>query len=330
MRRRDFVEWMGGGAAGLVLVGLVRPQSAVAADGKVRRIGIIVEGTRSPAYDAFLQGMDELGYVSGQDYDVDWRFADGSYLKTLNFVQDFEKRGTDVIFLGSSSLVYPARQATHTIPIVMGYAIDPIGNGFVTNLAHPGGNITGLASRGNDMTAKQLAALARVVPSAARVAYLQNPDGRDAGPDLAAMQSAAQAASLELVPMQARDANGVDAVLAILSHDKIDAIVVASDRFFETQAKHLADLALARRLPSLFPERLYVEAGGLMSFGESVREFYRRAATVVDRIFKGAKAGDLPIEQPELFEVAINRKTAEALGVEVPDKLDVASFSVVE
>src|SRR6267154_3679141 len=188
MRRREFIGLLGSGAAAAPWV--IWPHTARAqapsaqapsapapsapAPTKIWRIGIVVEGMRSPAYDGFLQGMDELGYVAGKDYIIDWRFADGRYLRILNLVGDFAKLNIDLIFLGSPAMVYPVRQATRTIPVVMGYSVDPVGNGFVSNLSHPGGNITGLASFGEDTSAKQLELLAAVVPNLGRVGVLQN------------------------------------------------------------------------------------------------------------------------------------------------------------
>src|ERR1700686_1582862 len=172
MRRRDFINLLGGSVLGSAVA--CPPAARAQQPAKVRRIGMVVEGMRSAADDGFLQGMDELGYVAGKDYLIDWRFADGRYLRILELVGDFAKLNIDVIFLGSPAMIYPVRQATRTIPIVMGYATDPVGNGFVANLAHPGGNLTGLASSGEDTSPRQLKLLAAVVPNLSRVGLLQN------------------------------------------------------------------------------------------------------------------------------------------------------------
>ena len=191
MRRREFLTLLGGAAA----TGPMTARAQQAA--KVWRIGIVVEGMRSAAYDGFLQGMDELGYVAGKSYIIDWRFADARYLRILQLVGDLAKLNTDLIFLGSPAMVYPVRQATRSIPIVMGYSLDPVGNGFVTSLAHPGGNITGLASLGEDPSAKQLELLAAVVPHLSRVGFLQNPENSGAASMLESTQAAVRAAGLE-------------------------------------------------------------------------------------------------------------------------------------
>jgi putative tryptophan/tyrosine transport system substrate-binding protein len=324
IRRREFIGLLGGAAAAWPL-GARAQQGA-----KVRRVAIVVEGMRSPAYDGFLQGMDELGYVAGKDYLIEWRFADGRYLRILELVGDFAKLNIDVIFLGNPAMVYPVRQATRTIPIVMGYATDPVGNGFVANLAHPGGNLTGLASSGEDISPRQLKLLAAVVPNLSRVGLLQNPENSNSESIMKSTQAAAQMAGLELVPVDARAPQEIDDAFQVLARERVGALKVSSDRFFLTRQQQLADLALKYRLPSIFAERDYVEAGGLMSLDESLKDFYRHAASFVDRIFKGAKPGDLPIEQLSLLDLVINRKTAQQLGVALPPATDVSAYDVID
>jgi putative ABC transport system substrate-binding protein len=324
IRRREFIGLLGGAAAAWPL------RARAQQDAKIRRVAIVVEGMRSPAYDGFLQGMDELGYVAGKDYLIEWRFADGRYLRILELVGDFAKLNIDVIFVGNPAMVYPVRQATHTIPIVMGYSTDPVGNGFVSNLAHPGGNLTGLASSGEDTSPKQLKLLAAVVPDLSRVGLLQNPEESSSASILKSMQAAAQMAGLELVAADARTPQEIDDAFQALTRARVGALKVSSDRFFLTRQQQIADLALKYRLPSIFSERDYVEAGGLMSLDESLKDFYRHAAGYVDKIFKGAKPGDLPVEQLSLLDLVINRKTAQQLGVKLPPATDVAAYDVID
>jgi putative ABC transport system substrate-binding protein len=328
MRRREFIGLLGGAAA--AGAGIWPLAARAQQPAKVWRIGIVVEGMRSAAYDGFLQGMDELGYVAGRNYTIEWRFADGRYLRILEVVGDFAKLNIDAIFVGSPAMVYPVRQATRTIPIVMGYSTDPVGNGFVPNLSHPGGNITGLASAGEDTSAKQLELLAAVVPNLSRVGLLQNPENSNSASILKSTQAAARMAGLELVPVDARVPQDVADAFQVLTRERVGALKVSSDRFFLTQQQQLADLALKNRLPSIFAERAYVEAGGLMSLGESLKDFYRRAASYVDKIFKGARPGDLPVEQLALFDLAVNRKTAQQLGVALPPQINVSAYEVIE
>ncbi len=324
IRRREFIGLLGGAAAAWPLA--ARAQQGA----KVWRVAIVVEGMRSPAYDGFLQGMDELGYVAGKDYLIEWRFADGRYLRILELVDAFAKLNIDLIFVGSPAMIYPVRQATRTIPIVMGYSVDPVGNGFVTNLAHPGGNLTGLASSGEDTSLKQLKLLAAVVPNLSRVGLLQNPEDSNSASVLKSTQAAARMAGLELVPVDARAPPEIDDAFQVLARERVGALKVSPDRFFLTRQRQLADLALKYRLPSIFADRDYVEAGGLMSLDESLKDFYRRAAPFVDRIFKGARPGDLPIEQLSLFDLVINRKTAQQLGVALPPATDVSAYDVID
>jgi putative tryptophan/tyrosine transport system substrate-binding protein len=325
LRRREFFGFLGGAAGAFAAPhGTCAQQSP-----KVWHIGIVVEGMRSAAYDGFLQGMSDLGYVAGTNYLIDWRFADGRYLRTMELVGDFTKLNIDLIFLGSPAMIYPVRQATHTIPIVMGYSTDPVGNGFVPNLAHPGGNITGVASSGEDWSPRQLALLAATVPKLARVGLIQNPESSSYSSALKSMQAAAQTAGLELAPLDARVPQEIDAAFEALGRAQVGALVVAADRFFLTQQQRFADLALKYRLPTMFAERSFVEAGGLMSLGESLKGFYRHAASYVDKIFKGARPGDLPVEQLSLLDLVVNRKTATDLGLMLPPRGDLADYEVI-
>jgi putative tryptophan/tyrosine transport system substrate-binding protein len=331
IRRRQFIGLLGSLAAGATagLFPLRARAQGAAPPAKLRRIGIIVEGMRSPAYDGFLAGMDALGYISGKDYVIEWRFADGRFLRILESVSDLAKLNTDLIFVGSPAMVYPVRQATHTIPIVMGYSRDPVGSGFVANLAHPGGNITGVASTDEDISGKQLALLASVAPKLTRVGMLRNPDTTGAADDLARMQAAVAAGGRELVWVDARVTRDIELAFQTLTRAGVEALMVASDRFLFSEQQRIADLALKARLPAIFPDRAYVEAGGLMSISESLKDYYRHAASFVDKIFKGARAGDLAIEQLALLDLAVNKRTAQELGVALPPQGDFAAYEVI-
>jgi putative ABC transport system substrate-binding protein len=320
--RRAFITAMGAAA----LAPLVARAQQFAS---LKRVGIIVEGMRSAAYDGFLQGMDELGHVAGRTFLIDWRFADGRYLRTLEIVSEFSRMKIDVIFVGDPSIIYPVRQATHAIPIVMGYSTDPVGSGFVTSLSRPGGNITGVASSGEDSAAKQLQLLGALVPDLSRVALMQNPENPNYASVLQIAMTAARSAGLDLVPLEARDQAEIDDAFRARATDRFQAVIVSNDRFFLTQQQRIADLALKRRLASMFSERAYVEAGGLMSLGDSLKNFYRRAAGYVDKIFKGARPADLPIERLSMFDLVINRKTAKLLGIALPVRTDVSSYEEI-
>ncbi|MEA2938241.1 MAG: hypothetical protein QOC56_1745, partial [Alphaproteobacteria bacterium] len=278
----------------------------------------------------FMFGMRELGYVSGTNLVIDWRFADGRYVRIPGFVEEFARLKVDVIFLGSPATINPVREATRTIPIVMGYSSDPVGNGFVASLERPGGNVTGLANPSANISARQLDILKLAVPGLSRVALLQNPDSSLYAHVLATARSAAQNAGLEVVATDARDLEDIEGALAALRGDRVGAVMVAADEYFLRYHRQIAELMLTHRLPSIFQERDYVDAGGLLSYGESLKEFYRRAASFVDRIFMGAKPADLPIEQPTRLHLVVNRKTANALGMTIPAQLYSIADDVIE
>jgi putative ABC transport system substrate-binding protein len=328
MRRREVLTFLGAAAAAS---SNLWPRAACAQQaGKLWRIGIIVGGVRTPPYDGFLQGMREHGYVAGRDYFADWRFADGRYSRITGFTEEFVRLKADVIFVGTPAAVDPVRLVTRTIPIVMGYSTDPVGAGFVASLARPGGNVTGLASSADDSSPKQLELLATVVPNLSRVGLLQNPDSPNYAPILKSMQAAALATGLTVVPADARELQELDDAFAVLTKERVQAVRVTPDTFFFRQPERIAELALKHRLPTIFPQREYADAGGLMSYGENLKEFYRRAATFVDKIFKGGRPADMPIEQPTRLNLVVNRKTADALGLTIPLQVYALADEVIE
>jgi putative ABC transport system substrate-binding protein len=212
----------------------------------------------------------------------------------------------------------------------MGYSTDPVGNGLVASFAHPGGNTTGLAASGDDSSPKQLELLATIVPRLSRVAFLMNPESPTSSTLLKSAQSAAEKADLLVMPVEARNPQEIDNAFAAMMKQNVAAVMVGTDAMFFVQRQQIAQLALRNGLASMFQLREYVVAGGLMSYGESLEEFYRRAASFVDKIFKGAKPGDLPIEQPTRFNLVINRKTADAIGLTIPPQLYVFADDVIE
>jgi putative tryptophan/tyrosine transport system substrate-binding protein len=323
MKRRDFMTLLGG--AVLASSRGARAQQPA----KVWRVGIIAGGNRVPAHDGLLQGMHELGHVSGLDYITEWRFAGGRYTQFGNFAQDLVQRKTDVIFVSSASAVDPVRQVTRTIPIVMGYSTDPVAAGYAASLARPGGNTTGLASSPDDSDARHLALLKAIVPGLARVGALINPETSDFAIARKNALAEAQKAGLELVWADARVPNDIDAAFAALAGSGVQAVRVIDDFVFLQDQRRLAEHALKHRLPTIYSERDYVQAGGLISYGENMREYYRRAASYVDRIIKGARAGDLAIELPGR-QIAINRKTARALGLTIPPDILGAANEVID
>jgi putative ABC transport system substrate-binding protein len=326
MRRREFITLIGGAVASSMLgTRAARAQEPA----RLRRVGIILGGSRTPPIDGFLQGMGELGYVAGRDYVAEWRFADGRYTRFPDFAQDFVRLKVDAIFLGTAAAVEGVRQVTNTIPIVMGYSIDPVRNRLIASLTRPGANITGMAGSTEDSSPKQLALLQAVVPSLARVGVLLNPESSDYSDVSTKLQAAAARAMLALVRVDARNPQGIDRAFTDFAGERVEAVLVTDDAHFFAQQERVAALALKHRLPSIYPERDYVRAGGLMSYGESLKEGYRRAASFVDRIFKGAKAAELPIE-PVPRQWVINRKTAAVLGLTIPPEVYAAADEVID
>ena len=325
MKRREFITLLGSAAAWPLAARAQQP------DG-MRRIGFLGGGTVAlqPIYNGLLQGMRELGYREGKDFVVEWRLAEGQYERFTEFAAEMVRLKVEVIVVSTPAAIRPTQQATSTIPIVMGYSTDPIGSGFVTSLAHPGGNVTGLASSLDDIVPKQIELLASAVPGLSRVGLLVNPGNPNTPPVLKSAQASARQAGFVLVAVEAQTPSELETALVTLTKERVGAVIVIADAFFNSQRRRLVELALQARLATMFGQREYAQEGGLMSYGESLFEFYRRAANYVDKIFKGAKPADLPIEQPTLFKLVINRKTADALGVTIPPQLYIFADEVIE
>ena len=329
MRRRDFITLLGGAAAWPLAARAQQP-------GTLRRIGFLLSAIPAAEFRSdssgggFTQGMRELGYVEGRDFVIELRSAEGQYERLADLAAELARLKVDVIVVGASVAVRPTQQATTTIPVVMCYSVNPVGNGFVASLAHPGGNTTGLAGSSDDSAPKQLELLATIVPRLSRVAVLTNPQNPNSPAVTKSAQSAAEKAGLLVAPVEARNPQEIEDAFAGLAKQSIAAVMVGNDAMFFVQRQRLAQLALRNRVASIFAFREFAAAGGLMSYGESVQEFNRRAASFVDKIFKGAKPGDLPIEQPTRFNLVINRKTADTLGLTIPPQFYSFADEVIE
>jgi putative ABC transport system substrate-binding protein len=281
-------------------------------------------------FGGFQQGMREHGYVEGKDFVMEWRFADANPERYAEFAAEFLRLKVDVIVVGTPAAVRAIQQATSTTPIVMGYSVNPVGNGFVASLARPGGNTTGLSSSQDDATPKQVELLTTAVPNLSRVGLLANPDSPNFTPVLKNVRAAAQQVGLVLVPVEIRNPAEVPSAFAAMVREHVGAVMAMSDALTVMQRDRITELALKNRLPTIFPLREYVVAGGLMAYGENIRDFFRRAAFYVDRILKGTKPTDLPVEQPTRFFLTINLKTAKALGLDVPPLLLARADEVIE
>ncbi len=327
MRRRQFIALLGGGAAAWPFA--ARAQQT----GKVWRIGFLSGASRSAVsglYDALVQGMREHGYVDEKDYAIEWRSTEESYERIPEIAAEFVRLKVDVVVTALGTALPTLKRTITTIPIVMAYSTDPVGNGLVASLVRPGGNMTGLAGSSDDSSPKQLELLATVVPNISRMGLLGNPDNANYPPMLKGVQDAARKASLALMPINARDPQEIERAFAVFAKDGVPAVIVAGDAVFFGRRWRIAEVALANRVATMFPQREYAVAGGLMSYGENLADFFRRAAFYVDKIFKGAKPGDLPIAQPTKFNLVVNRKTADALGVTIPAQLYIFADEVIE
>jgi putative ABC transport system substrate-binding protein len=327
-KRRKLVITLGAGA-------LVAPFGSFAQrQSKVWRVGFL--GTRRPAsldtdfIGAFPQGMRELGYIEGKNLVIDWRFADGDVERLPGLANELVQLKVDVIVAGAILDARAAQKATTTIPIVVALLNDPMGTGLIKSLAHPGGNVTGNSIMLDDIGPKQLEMLLSMAPKLTRVAVLLNPANSGHITTLGRVQAAAQSARVRILPVEARAPQEIEKVFTMMTREKAEAVIVMPDGIFNAKAHQIAELAAKNRLLSVAGIRAYVEAGCLMSYGASFSDSFRRASIYVDKIFKGAKPADLPVEQPTKFELFINGKTAKALGLKIPQSLLVMADKVIQ
>jgi putative ABC transport system substrate-binding protein len=301
---------------------------------QVPRIGLITAGSAnlpSRVLEAFRQGLRDIGWVEGQNMTLDVRYADGHYDRMPALAAELVKLKVDVIVAGGTAATVAARNTTKTIPIVMIGVANPVALGVVTSLARPGGNVTGLAyGVGSESSSKGLELLKEAVPRANRVAVLWSA-GNPSGPAMISdLKATASALGLQLQPLGVRGPGEFEGAFAAMARERADALLVISDAMFSRHHASLAELAMKARLPSMHGFREYVEVGSLMSYGTSVDGLFRRAPVFVDRILRGAKPADLPVEQPTQFELVINLKTARALGLAIPQSLVLRAEQVIE
>lgn len=289
----------------------------------IRRIGFLAPGASGTrVYEGFRKGMGELGYVEEKSIAVQWRYADGNYSRLAGLATEIARSNVDVIVAGTTLSVQAAQRATTSIAIVMVAVPDPVGEGFATSLSRPGGTITGLSNIVTEVSVKHVELLRAALPKLARVAVLINPVNPSDALILEQVNGAAYARGLKVVAVEASNESQIDTGFSAMARAQSEALIVAEDAFFDVQADRITKLALKNRLPTIFSNREMTEAGGLMSYGQDLTEHYRRAAAYVDKILKGAKPGNLPIEQPTVLELVINRGTAAALGMAIPRELE--------
>jgi putative tryptophan/tyrosine transport system substrate-binding protein len=297
--------------------------------GKVYRIGFLSQGQPPKAFfEALQQGLRERGYAEGRNLVWEFRSTDGSLDQLPQFAEDLVRLKVDVILARSSSGAMAAKRATTSIPIVFFAVYSPVEIGLVPNLGHPGGNITGVAVNASDMTGKRVQLLKELVPTVKRVAFLSHPPHPTNAMQLQGAKAAARTLGVQLeeVPVRGPD----DFASALKALRGIDGVLNADNPLFVTHRVRLVDAVAGSRLPAIYPARVYVEAGGLMSYGPNPLDLWRRAAAYVDKILKGMKPGDLPVEQPTTFELVINNRAAKAIGLKIPPSLVARADQIVE
>ena len=327
MKRREFITLVGGAAAAWPLEARAQQPQRMRRIGRLSPLSVAAE---APMLAGLRQGLNELGWIEGQNFAFELRFADGNLDRLPQLADELVREKVDVIVTGSSPGASAAKNATSTIPIVMVTTGNPVQGGLIATLARPGGNVTGVTALGQVLNAKRLELLKEAVPSLKRVAILTNPASPYTDPFLQESEAAVHALGIEVRVLEAREPHDLERAFETIVNEHAEALMVLADPMFITHRRRIVELAAKNGLPSVFGERGSVHAGGLIFYGASLPDMYRRAATYVDKILKGAKPADLPVEQPTAFELAINLKTAKVLGLELPWFLQQRADEVIE
>ena len=286
--------------------------------------------TISARVEAFRQGLRELGYVEGKNIVIEWRYAEGKPDRLRELAAELVRLKVDVIVTAGPAPTRSAKQATATIPIVMAFDDDPVGSGFAASLARPGGNITGLATLAPEISGKQLELLKEIIPKLSRVAVLGNATNPGNPQALREINSPQDAFGVQLQYLEVRGPKDIETAFRAASKGRADAVLVLSSPVLFSQRKQIAELAVKSRLPAIYDRPEYVEDGGLVFYGVSYTDLSRRAATYVDKILKGAKPADLPVEQPKKFEFIINLKAAKQIGLTIPPNVLARADKVIK
>jgi putative ABC transport system substrate-binding protein len=326
MKRREIIGLIGGMAATWPLA--LRAQQP----GKLPTIGFFGPTTASAAGQwvaAFVQRLHELGWIEGRTVAIEYRWAEGRSDRFADIAAEFVRLKVRVIVTGGTAAVIAAKQATSAIPIVFGTAGDPVSLGLVASLARPGGNVTGLSNQSVDLVAKRLELLRDVVPTLRRLAIMANIGGSIGALEMSAVKAAARTLGLEVTPVEIRRAEDIAPAFETLK-GRADALYVVTDPLINSNRIRINALALDSRLPTMHASKDYVDAGGLMSYGPNFPDLFRRTADIVDKILRGAKPADLPVEQPTKFDLAANLTTAKAIGLQIPESFLLRADDVIE
>ena len=326
MKKRVFVAILFAGLFALSFPAEAQQQA------KVPRIGYLSGASLSAIsarIEALRQGLRELGYVEGKNIVIEWRWAEGKPDRLPDLAAELVRLKVDIIVSAGPAVTPRLKEATKTIPIVMAQDNDPIGNGFVSSLARPGGNITGLATLAPELSGKQLELLKEIIPRLSRVAVLGSPTEPGNAQTLREIELAAAAFSVKIQNLDVQGPNDFETVLRAASKGRAEAALVLVSTIFNSHRTQVIELAVKSQLPAIFYSAEYVELGGLMAYGPSYTDLYRRTATYVDKILKGAQPADLPVEQPTKFELIINLKTAKQIGLTIPPNVLVRADRVM-
>jgi putative ABC transport system substrate-binding protein len=300
------------------------------ASGKIPRIGYLAAGLGAATRtETFKEGLRDLGYVEGKNIIIEYRNAEGKIERYSDLVADLVGLKVDVIFTSSTPGALAAKNATKTIPIVFTNVGDPVANGLVASLARPGGNITGRSTLAPELSGKGLELLKETIPKLSRVAVVWNPDNPGKTSSFKETEVAAQALRLQLQSLEVRGPNDVEPAFQAAKKERAGALIVLRDVVVSSQMRRILELALKNQMPAIYGDRGFVDAGGLMSYGPNIDDLFRRAATYVDKILKGTKPADLPIERPSKFELVINLKTAKQIGLTIPPNVLVRADRVI-
>ncbi len=297
---------------------------------KIPRIGFLAVVSNPESDEPFRKGLRELGYVEGKNIYIEFRYAGGRVERLPELAAELVALKVDVIVAGSTQTIEVARRATKTIPIVFPITFDPVESGFVASLARPGGNLTGLSLLSTVTTAKRVELLKDVIPRISRMAVLTNPTNPGTALALKHAKAAAKRLGIRLQILEVRSADGVEAAFQAAAKERAGALLVLGDFLFRAERERLFELGIKHRLPEIFYTSEEVEAGGLMSYGAKIGDMYHRAAVYVDKILKGAKPADLPVEQATKFELVINLKTARQIGLTIPKEVLFRADKVIE
>jgi putative ABC transport system substrate-binding protein len=315
------------------LAALLGPRAALAQPTRTARVGLLASSTRetfAANVKVFRKSLHELGWVEGQNLTIEARYAHERYDQLPALAAELVKLEVDVIFALASPAIQAAKRATTTIPIVIETLGDAVGTGLVSNLARPGGNVTGVSGFAPELSGKRLELIRELVPTVARIALLANRANPATAAVVRTTEAAAQQLRVQLLVADVRSPAGLDTAFEAMKRERSESLLLAADPMLFSQRRRIVELAVRHRLPAVYEYRVFAEIGGLLSYGPDPYERFRRAAVYVDRILKGARPGDLPVEQPSTFELVLNLHTARRLGLTIPASVHLRADHVIE